>query len=88
MSSIQTHNISFSIKLPSGNSNTQMIEDRNWQCRRTNHKLEVKSHLFYAAIFLLSQRWPLITRLNLAVKMANLALNDNHSLKPIRYMYL
>ena len=56
MSEIQTHNLSFSIKLPSGSSNTQIIADRNCQCRRTNHKLEVKSHLFYATIFLLSQR--------------------------------
>ena len=88
MSEIQNHNFSFSIKLPSGNSNTQIIADRNWQCRRTNHKLEVKSHLFYTTVFLLSQRWPLITSLTEAVKIANLALNDNHSLTPIRYMYL
>ena len=40
MSGIQTHKFSFSIKLLSGNSNTQI-----------NHKLEVKSQLFYAAIF-------------------------------------
>jgi hypothetical protein len=52
----------FSNKLPSCNSNTLIIADRNWHSRRTNHKLEVKSHLFYATIFLLSQRWPLITR--------------------------
>jgi len=88
MSGIQTHNFSFSIKLPSGSCNTQIIVDRNWQCRRTNHKLEVKSQLFYAAIFLLSQRWPLITSLTVAEKIAHLALNDNHSLTPIRYMYL
>jgi hypothetical protein len=51
MSGIQTHNFSFSIKLPSGNSNTQIIADRNCPSRRTNHKLEVKSHLFYATVF-------------------------------------
>jgi hypothetical protein len=88
MSGIQDHNFSVSIKLPSGNSNTQIIADRNWQCRRTNHKLEVKSHLFYTTVFLLSQRWPLITNFTVVVKNANLALNDNHSLTPIRYMYL
>jgi hypothetical protein len=88
MSGIQTHNLGFSIKLPSANSNTQLIADRNWQCRRTNHKLEVKPQLFYATIFLLSQWWPLITSLTLAVNIPNLALNDNHSLTPIRYMYL
>ena len=86
MSKIQNHNFSFSIKLPSGNSNAQIIADRNWQRRRTNHKLEVKSHLFYTTVFLLSQRWPLITSLTVAVKITNLALNDNHSLTPIRYI--
>ena len=88
MSGIQTHNFYFSIKLSSVNSNTQIIADRNWQCRRTYHQLEVKSQLFYTTVFLLSQRWPLITSLTVAVKIANLALNDNHSLTPIRYMYL
>jgi hypothetical protein len=88
MSGIQNHNFCFSITLPSANSNTQLIADRNWQCRRTNHKLEVKPQLFYATIFLLSQWWPLITSLKLAVNIPNLALNDNHSLTPIRYMYL
>jgi hypothetical protein len=88
MSGIQNHNFSFSIKLPSANSNTQIMADRNWQCRRTSHKLEVKSHLFYTTVFLLSQRWPLITSLTVAVKIASLTLNDNHSLTPIRYMYL
>ena len=29
MSGIQTHNLGFSIKLPSGRSNTQIIADRN-----------------------------------------------------------
>jgi hypothetical protein len=80
MSGIQTHNFSFSIKLPSGSSNTQIIADRNWQCRRTNHKLEVKSQLFHTAIFLLSQRWPLITSLTVAVKIASLALNALNNL--------
>ncbi len=88
MSGIQTHNLGVSIKLPSGRSNTQIIADCNWQFRRTNHKLEVKSQLFYATILLLSQRWPLIISLTLSVNIANLALNDNHSLTPIRYMYL
>jgi hypothetical protein len=88
MSGIQTNNLSFSIKLPFGRSNTHIISDRNWQSRRTNHTLEVKSQLFYAIIFQLSQRWPLITSLTFAVKIANLALKDNHSLTPIRYMYL
>jgi hypothetical protein len=75
MSGIQNHNFSFSMKIPSGSSNTQIIGDRNWQCRRTNHKLGVKSQLFYAASFLLSKRWPLITSLTVAVKIVSLALN-------------
>jgi hypothetical protein len=34
------------------------------------------------------EKLPLITSLTLDVNIANLALNDNHSLSPIRYMYL
>jgi hypothetical protein len=52
--------LSFSAKqLPSGNSNTLIIADRNWHSRRTNHKLEFKSQLFNAAIFLY---WNIIER--------------------------
>ena len=44
-------------KLPSVNSYTWLITDRNWQSRPTD--LEISGHLSYVFIFTLSKWWPL-----------------------------